>query len=141
MIALHAILVRSALLVEIALSARLVLTRIRTRRSVFFAKRVLGAALLGLTMPQLAETVLLEGTRRQLEFRKSRNAICAVPASFPAKWEPLLRLHASVVRKPDIRQRRVAHTAARAPQALEAHLELRSAPNAIWESTGETLHA
>ena len=139
--ALHAILGRSVVPVEIAQSARLALMRIRTRRYACCAKRALGAALSGLTMPRLAETVLLEGTRRQLELRMRRNAICAVPASFPAKWEPLLRLHASVVRKPDIRQRRVAHTAARAPQALEAHLELRSAPNAIWESTGETLHA
>ena len=89
MLALHVILGRSAELVEIAQSALLVLIPIRRRQNACYAKRVLGAALLGLTMPPLAETVLLEGTRRQLEFRKSRNAICAVLVGSLQSMEPL----------------------------------------------------
>ena len=125
--ALHAVLGRSVVPVEIAQSARLALTRIRTRRCACCAKRALGAALSGLTMPRLAETVLLEGTRRQLELRMRRNAICAVPASFPAKWEPLLRLHASVVRKAGINFLRAILPVMHAQRAMGVQKDLHPA--------------
>ena len=91
-------LVRSAHLAVIVRIARLDLTPTLARQHACYASVALGAVLSGLTMSPPAETVLSEGTRQPLEFRRSRGVINAVLEGSLRSQEPLLRLLVNVVR-------------------------------------------
>lgn len=78
----NAMLARLVHLAEIVRIARLALMPTLVRRHVYYVKRAGGAVLSGLTMSPPAETVLSEGTRQPLEFRRSQDAMHVLLESF-----------------------------------------------------------